>query len=327
MNNTLVSLEVAQKLVAGGRPLMFAADEKLLKALPKGRWIGGTIPYFVGQGGGVKTAEQLFVTELPEFIKEAEAKLYSVEALSRIPADYPDNGASFIVLPGFSKAHTAFAQNCSSWKGLFDRPLVGWIAGVDLADLGKATPKVFNGATGEWSDDAAVVLHVKVPEGRAAKVDIINLFSQGDGDALTFSKEGFEATDVFVNGEPRNLAEYLAAKGIDTKLPLVADYNGASVNISFQAVDAVAKKVSFYAPIFEGVTYRVAKPLGTDYASAFQKELVARAVSPVFACNCILNFLYGELEGKRTGTMTGPVTFGEVAYMLLNQTMVYVEFE
>jgi hypothetical protein len=44
-----------------------------------------------------------------------------------------------------------------------------------------------------------------------------------------------------------------------------------------------------------------------------------------FSCNCILNYLYGELEGKRTGALKGPMTFGEVAYQLLNQTMVYLK--
>jgi hypothetical protein len=32
--------------------------------------------------------------------------------------------------------------------------------------------------------------------------------------------------------------------------------------------------------------------------------------------------LYGHLEGKRTGSITGPITFGEIAHQLLNQTMV-----
>jgi hypothetical protein len=40
-----------------------------------------------------------------------------------------------------------------------------------------------------------------------------------------------------------------------------------------------------------------------------------------------LNFLYGELEGKKTGTITGPMTFGEIAYQLLNQTMIFLEIE
>jgi hypothetical protein len=30
------------------------------------------------------------------------------------------------------------------------------------------------------------------------------------------------------------------------------------------------------------------------------------------------------LDGKKTGEITGPVTFGEVAYQLFNQTMVYL---
>jgi hypothetical protein len=31
------------------------------------------------------------------------------------------------------------------------------------------------------------------------------------------------------------------------------------------------------------------------------------------------------LEGKTTAGMTGPMTFGEIAYQLLNQTLVYLE--
>lgn len=323
--NTLISLQEAAALIAEGRPLMFAADEALLRQLPKGRWVGGTIPYFMSAEGGKKTADQLFVTQLPDFVREAEVRLYPPDQLPSIPSHYPENGASFAILPASSQAHVTFAHHSSSWKGLFDRPLVGWIAGVDLADLGKVSPKVFIG-TGESSDNAAAVMHVKLPADRHAEVDIINLFSQGAGDALTFATEGFEIDTVFVNGKARNFADYLSEKGVDTRLPLVADYNGAMVNISFQAVNQAKKSVSLYAPVFEGVTYRIASPLTQDYANAFQRELAARAVSPVFACNCILNYLYGELEGKKTGQMQGPITFGEIAYMLLNQTLVYIDF-
>lgn len=34
------------------------------------------------------------------------------------------------------------------------------------------------------------------------------------------------------------------------------------------------------------------------------------------------NFLYAELEGRQAGGFVGPVTFGEIAYVLLNQTLV-----
>ena len=323
----LVSLEEAKALVAEGRPLLLAGDEKLLRALPRGPWIAGTIPYFMAERGGVKTAESLFVHRLPAFAQKAEARLYVPAALSHIPADYPPNGVSFIIVPAGSAALVEYALHCTSWKGLFDRPLVGWVSGVDLDRLGQVTPKVLDGSTGEWSENAAAVLHVSLPEGKQAKVDIINLFEQGEGDAIAFETEGFEVADCLVNGARRNFAEYIAEKKLDTRLPLVADYNGAMVNVSFQAVDAASKRVTLYAPTVSGLTYRQAKALKEDYAVAFQREIAARRGSPAFACNCILNYLYGGLEGKTTGGMNGPITFGEVAYILLNQTMVYVDVE
>ncbi len=39
----------------------------------------------------------------------------------------------------------------------------------------------------------------------------------------------------------------------------------------------------------------------------------------------MLNYLYGELEGRRTGAVVGPMTYGEIGYQLLNQTLVYIE--
>ena len=45
---------------------------------------------------------------------------------------------------------------------------------------------------------------------------------------------------------------------------------------------------------------------------------------PAFCCNCILNYAYGGLEGRRLPAMHGPATFGEIGYQLLNQTLVYL---
>ncbi len=79
-----------------------------------------------------------------------------------------------------------------------------------------------------------------------------------------------------------------------------------------------------YAPVFTGVDYRFAKPVG-DYAAAFRSRLASQETGDVaFSCNCILNFLFGSLEGKTIGGAPGPVTFGEIAYQLLNQTLVVV---
>jgi hypothetical protein len=98
------------------------------------------------------------------------------------------------------------------------------------------------------------------------------------------------------------------------------------VNVSFQAIDKEKKVVNFYAPVFDDVECRVAQPV-TDYVSGFQAALPDMGGDVTFSCNCILNFLYSELEGKKTAHMTGPMTFGEVAYQLLNQTMVYMQIQ
>lgn len=323
---SVVTVEETAELIRSGKRLSVAGDERLLQALPRGQWVGGTIPYFMSEEGGLCTHERLQVAVLPDFITEFTAKLYSAGELSNIPADYKANGFSRIVIPAFSEAHRKFAEECSNWPGIFDRPLVGWIAGVDLKDLGKVTPKVVNGVTGEMSDSKAIVLHVNLPAGTYAKAHILNLFRQGEGATITFTKAGFSATDCLVDGEQQNLAKYLTARQIDTKLPLVADYMGAMINVSFEAVDAAAGKVEFYAPVFPGVEYKIAAPV-SDYEGEFTRQMDAREDTPFFSCNCILNYLYANLEGKKTGKIVGPMTFGEIAYMLLNQTLVYLTFE
>lgn len=323
---SMYSVDQVKKLIAEDKVLMLAGDETLLRQLPKGNWIGGTIPYFMTEDGGRVTHDQIQVIELPAISKYKSSKAYTVSELKNIPGDYAANGVSLIVIPALTPVHATFAEECSTYPGIFDRPLVGWISGINLKDLGAITPKVFDGKTGQEYSDKAVVLHLSLPDNKYGKVNIVNLFKQGSGDVLTFPKSGFEVTDCFVNGEKKNFADYVKEKKVDTQLPLVADYMGAMINVSFQAVDDAAKKVSFYAPVFPSTEYKLAAPV-ENYEEHFAKEMKKEAKTPVFSCNCILNFLYAGLEGKKTGEIVGPITFGEIAYMLLNQTMVYITIE
>jgi hypothetical protein len=220
--------------------------------------------------------------------------------------------------------HTEYAKNARDYDGLFMKPIVGWISGVHLDDLGKVSPKVFNGSTGVASDTQAVAIHVALPDSKLPVVRILNLFRQGDGDVLTFPEDGFCASACLVNGEPANFAEYVHKNGLDLSRPLVADYHGAQINTSFQGVDADKGVVNFYAPVFAGIEYKQAAPVG-DYVQEFEALTAGVQVHPQFACNCILNYLYGKLEGRHTGELTGPMTFGEIGYQLLNQTVVYLD--
>ncbi len=305
------------------KPLMIAGDETLLSELPEGNWIGGSIPYFMTEDGGIQSDKIVQILELEDSIRFKSIEKYDAESIKRIAADYPKNGVSFICIPGFSKTHISFGESALEIDGIFNSPLVGWVSGFDLNKEG-AKASVFDGSTRQQSFDQALVMHCEIEEGFYPRLEIVNPFEALDGDRIDFKETSFEVEDAVVNGKDVVFSDYLKSQGYQEKLPIIANYNGSNVNVCFQAVDFESKKVSFYAPVVKGVEYQFSKPLG-DYESAFRREMKDSGNFPGFSCNCILNYLYSNLEGKSTGNFYGPITFGEIAYVLLNQTAVYLE--
>ncbi|WP_158964643.1 DUF6976 family protein [Chachezhania sediminis] len=320
MKNALMSVPEAAGRIRAGAVLMIAGSEQALKALPAGSWIGGTSVYFVAADGGRMDKDNVFVTEL-DMARDSRCQYLSTGDLHNLTKDRFDSGLSLIILPGMSAAHQEFALHGASYRGLFDAPLMGWISGVHLDDLGTGVPKVIDGGTGRMYEDGAVLLHVRLPAGQVADLDIVNLFVQDrSAPRITFAQDGFSAHHAFVDGQKVDFADWVARNGIDTQLPLVADYAGAMINVSFQSVDAENGRVDFYAPVIAGMEYRQAKSPGA-YADVFAASVTGDGTAEI-SCNCILNYLYGKLEGHTTGSFTGPATFGEIAYILMNQTMV-----
>ena len=326
MANHIYSVQEAARKIAGGQNLIISGDEQALAQLPRGSWIGGTIPYFVGEEGGLFSQDRVLITEWPAAVEGADVKVYTPETVARVYADIPDRGFAFVMIPAMSKTHLTFAVEAPGFDQFAMRPLLGWITGVNLAELGKTAPKVFVGSTGEIVQEGCVAMHVRLQPGKLADLGIVNLFRQGQGDSIRFATTGFGAKDAVVNGKRENFADYLERIQADVKLPLVADYLGAMINVSFQNVDKAKKEVAFYAPVFAGVEYKLAAPVG-DYVQDFAAHIPLGLEHVAFSCNCILNYLYSELEGKKTGAFVGPITFGEVAYQLLNQTLVYLKIE
>jgi hypothetical protein len=326
---SLYTVEEVKKLVMEGKTMLLAGDEALLEALPKGNWIGGTIPYFMGDEGGVVSKEIIHVRELKEDNTLASIKSYNAEELANIPSDYPANGVSYIIVPTLSKAHGVFAKDIVSINGIFDSPLVGWVSGVHLDDFvaGTGTPRVYNGVTGEMFTDSAVVMHTNLPDDQFASIEIVNIFTDDENaDAITFPGGSNVVGECKVNGETTTLADYLSVKKHNTQQPLIGDFMDAKLNVAIKEVNEEKKEVTLWAPVFENIDYRLSEPVD-DYGAAFTEKLkTISSIETNFACNCVLNFVYGNLEGQKTGKMTGPMTWGEIGYMLLNQTMVYCTF-
>jgi hypothetical protein len=320
----LQHVEEVEKQIRNGDGLLLAGDEALLRQLPRGDWIGGTIPYFMTADGGTVENERIFVNDLPFGLRCEGVRRYGAGDIDRVYSELPASGFGVIILPASSPVHLAFALGAPTFDQFAIRPLVGWVSGVHLDNLGSKTPKVFDGTTGAASDEQAVVMHIGLPQGKVAELGVLNIFRDGGGPAIVFPATGFSAREVAIDGRRRNFAEYIKEAGLDTRLPLVADYCGTAINVSYQAIDDANGEVFFYAPVFAGIAYRHAAPV-KDFVAEFNAQLpwdLAHRIA--FSCNCILNFLHSNLEGKKTGNIACPITFGEVAYQLLNQTLAYV---
>ncbi len=323
MINNLLATKVVKELINNKRVLILAGEEKQLRSLPKGNWIGGTIPYFMAENGGCIDSERIFVNDITEYTKNIKIIDYNSETINTITTKNFAHGFTYLLLPGFSEVLSTYAMKAHEINSIYDIPLTGWVTGVHLDKLEKIKPKVFNGQTLEAKENTATAMHVELPADKVANLEIINIFSQGEGDTITFDEEGFCIENCIVNGKRQNFAQYLADNEIDTRLPLVADYSGAMINSSIQEIDTKNKKVMLYSPVKKGVEYKIAKPVH-NYVDEFMSSLPKDIHEVASSFNCILNFLYSNLEGKKTGMMKGPFTFGEIAYILVNQTLVYL---
>ena len=320
----LLDVAEVQALVRQDGLLLLAGEEALLRQLPAGRWIAGTIPYFMTEQGGVCDRRRIYVDRPGPGLRYQGVRRYAAQDVTRIYLDLPPGGVGLMIAPSMSAAHRSFALNAPSSPRFACSPLFGWIAGVHLEDLGRTRARVFDGTTGEVLEDDAVVMHASLEPGYAADLGILNIFEPGDGPPIVFPETGFTVARAEVGGRQVELLDWLRETRLDTRLPLVADYCGARVNVSFQTVDPGRREVRFFGPVFAGVPYRHARSVG-DYVRAFESALpVGVGESVALSCNCVLNYVHSSLEGRSTDGIVGPMTFGEIAYQLLNQTMVYL---
>lgn len=323
MKKIIHSIETVTELIKKGRILSLAGDEQVLSQLPKGNWVAGTIPYFMTKDkGGVFSQNEIYVDDLTDFAEDFKIKEYDINNYEEIFVNFFENGFTLFIIPAFSEIHQYFAVNNWKIKNLYKNPFVGWISGFDLNSKNPEA-KIYNGLIKESNKDKAIALHVKLPDNKKAGINIVNIFKRDEtGDSIKFITSGFSAKECIINGEKENFADYINSKKIDTKLPIVADYSGIGINVSIKEVDIENGIVHFYAPVFPNRIYKFAEPI-ENYVTEFKIKVSQIYNEMAFSCNCILNYLYGDLENNKV-EIGGPITFGEIAYCLLNQTLVYM---
>lgn len=328
MNNTskLYTIQQAIEKIKENRILVIAGDEALIKQLPSGKWIAGTINHFMDTNGGVVSKDKLHIDDFTDNISEFKITDYSEKDVLSITAESYRNGFSYLVMPLNSPVHQAYGKSTMHMTDLCINPVVGWVAGLEENETKGLSPKVFNGETLEIFENRIAALHCRLANGKQARIEIVNLFSQGNGDTVEFSRYGFTQSDCLVNGKKQNIYDYITSNNIDEKLPFMTDMGGAMINVHPLTLNHKEKTVKMAAAVFPEFTYRLASPID-DYAAEFQKRVPSDTHNIIATISCYANYKYLGLKEKSFGEFTGPLAFGEVGFILFNQTMVLLYIE
>jgi len=320
----LKTVSETSAMIEEGKWLHISGAEVLLRQLPKGNWIGGSLEYFIGEDGGITTNEKLFVDEMP--FDSIKICVYNDKTVKNVLLDAYDNGFSIIILPFGSSVRDEYARNAPSYPDMFLKAIVGWGSGYNLDNV--TQPIVVNGQTGEFFTDEAVVMHVSLPEDRIANVGIINMFTPNeDGPLIEFLDDSATIEKCLIDGKEVIFADYLTENNIDIKAPVVGAFYNANINATIFSIDNDKKTTTFASVVYKDIKYRFGNPV-PDYFAAFNAALADfQHLKPIFFCNCLYSYLYGEIEGKKIGNFRGLNVYGEVAYQYVNQTMVYLTIE
>lgn len=328
MERKLYTKEEVVRFIKDGRTLVLSGDESILEQLPAGNWIGGTTPYFMDKSKGICTRDRIFVDDFTDIAEEYKIEQFTVDSIKDVAQSSFTNGFTVLILPFEAPVYFEFADNSLTYDNIFDNPVVGFVTGFNFDDMGRATAKVFNGETGEISEDKAVALHIELPEHKVARAEILNLDTVlPDSDQIVFPKTSFVQSDCTINGKPSNIAEYLTEIKYkeNAPRPLIADTNGALINRDIKDIDLANKQVTFFSPAYKGDTYFLTNVI-TNYQSLFNKRLEDLESEAVYTSICVSYYLLGEFENKKIN-IEGAFAFGEIAYQLLNKTLVLLEID
>ena len=117
MNQSIMGIHDVQKKISEGRSLLLAGEEAVIQQLPKGNWVGGTIPYFITkEHGGLASRELIFVTDITDIAQSVSIAQYNKDTLANVYVEGPKQGFSFILIPAASETHLSFAVNAPNYK-------------------------------------------------------------------------------------------------------------------------------------------------------------------------------------------------------------------
>lgn len=328
MKSNLYTAEEVRGFIAQGKKMVLAGDEEILAALPAGNWIGGTTPYFMDAEKGTCTRDMIFVDDFTDIAENISIQTYPALNLRHIGNDGFFNGFTVVILPLDSPSYYEFAHNSLTYPGIYQNPVVGFVSGINVADFGKITAKAINGKTRLLSHDHAVAMHVELPPNKIARTEILGLDRiHPQAKSIVFPKTSFTQSACLIDGKPANIAEYITELREKHHLfgPLICNTNGALINRDIKHIDLSKGTVSFYSPLYESDVYYIGE-VQPNYQELFNDWLNKRTQKAAYCSICITYYFQGNLENKKVN-IEGAFAFGEIAFQLLNKTLVLLEID
>jgi len=328
MENRLYSKEEVINFINAGRTMLLSGSEKALSGLPKGKWIGGTTPYFM-DGVGKVDEDKIFVDDFTLIAKNAKLEVFDSSNIQNIAKKGYDNGFIVMTVPIDSQVYFDFSDHSLEYDNIYDNPLVGFVSCCKFEDFGNVKTYSVSGLDGKLVDDKAVALYVELPKHLAARCEIMNFDTIDETTSkVVFPKTSFKQSDCLIDGKPGNISEYfenVVKPKIGGYTQMITSQNGALINRDPRVVDTKTGETSFFSPVYAGDEYYLVKP-GSDYFKMFNDNLKAKQSDVVTCLSCISYYFGGNFE-NRSICKNGVYAFGEIAYQLLNKTIVTLEID
>lgn len=332
----MYSFEETSQMIRSGLVLAIAADTAFLEKLPQGTWLGGSSPYMMSDKGPIYTNQHAFVQVMPNAVISPKITAYDRTNMSQVFNDGYESGFSMIVVPFLSEIYGEFFLKVPHFPNFARQPLVGWGTGPAYENLGKVSGTVHDGSTGAIYTDKALVMHLNLPASYQTDVNVLTAFDEIDptSDVVTFLEDAYEVKEAMINGKKIDFVKYLIEKGLNFSTtdnidnrPLNGNLNGIQLNAMPLQHNKEKGTIVFAAPIFKGVEYRFSKPINPEsWTQAFKSKFPTQDTDKMaFTCNCAGS--YFRLQGQTLGKFAGPYVFGEIAYHLFNNTLVYLNVE
>ena len=240
-----------------------------------------------------------------------------------------------MILPFGKGMDLEYASNCINYPNFGNRVVCGWRAVLtNYSEFERNDESlVFLGTSGERFTDKGVAMHVKLPEGKYAELHVFNPYKPENDDIIVFEEDGQQSQTALINGVKQNLRQYLIENGVNSMVgntvvsqkSLSGDYGGMSINIvilpDMEEDIRIDDVMQLGASVVKDIPFRLSS-LNMENNESLKKKMNDDPI--VFSFACINNSPYPELFAKYVTQTNGPLVFGEIAYFMMNNGIVYV---